>query len=155
MPYESEIIIVGGGLTGLCCAHFFKEKAPKYIDVTVIERDPTYSTAGTTRAIGRVSTQHSTPENVLMALYGAEFIRNMRDWLHVPDMESPDVQFQPVGHLVLASHKGASQLRMPLHSAFCLLPHHIPSFPISYPSLGALAFSITVIFLSMALTERG
>ncbi len=110
VPQQTDIVIVGGGLVGLCCAYFLKQRGPNALDVTLIERDPSYRQAASALAVGALRTQFSCEENVLMSVYGAEFIRNLRDWMHVPALEDTDVQFSPTPHLILASEKGASQL---------------------------------------------
>jgi FAD-dependent oxidoreductase domain-containing protein 1 len=45
-----------------------------------------------------------------MSLFGAEFLRNIKQHLSVEGHDPPDVQFTPYGYLLLASEKGAQQL---------------------------------------------
>lgn len=45
-----------------------------------------------------------------MSLYGAEFLRNINEHLHIPDEQPIDVNFHPYGYLILASEKGAETL---------------------------------------------
>lgn len=125
IPRQTDVLIVGGGLIGMCVAYFLKERSVEAIDVTLVERDPTYKQASSALAVGGIRQQFSSPENVLMSLYGAEFLRNVRDWLHVPSLPQPDVQYTPRGYLFLASERGAAQLGSPsllllaLHCAYC------------------------------------
>jgi FAD-dependent oxidoreductase domain-containing protein 1 len=45
-----------------------------------------------------------------MSLFGAEFLRNIKQHLSVEGHDPPDVHFTPFGYLCLASEEGAQQL---------------------------------------------
>lgn len=45
-----------------------------------------------------------------MSLYGAEFLRNINEYLSIPHEDPIDVNFHPYGYLILASEKGAETL---------------------------------------------
>jgi FAD-dependent oxidoreductase domain-containing protein 1 len=45
-----------------------------------------------------------------MSLFGAEFLRNIKQHLSVEGHDPPDVQFTPYGYLLLATEMEAQQL---------------------------------------------
>lgn len=45
-----------------------------------------------------------------MSVFGAEFLRNIEDYLGVPNEDPPQVYFNPHGYLFLASPAGAAIL---------------------------------------------
>jgi glycine/D-amino acid oxidase-like deaminating enzyme len=96
-----DVIIIGGGLTGCATAYFL---AAGKVDgsVLVIERDPTYANAPSARSAGGIRQQFSTPENIRIGLFGAEFVKNIGQYLSV-DGEAPVVDFKERGYLILAS----------------------------------------------------
>ena len=96
-----DVIIIGGGVTGSATAYFL---AAGQFDgsVLVVERDPTYANAPSARAAGGIRQQFSTPENIRIGLFGAEFVKNIEQYLSV-DGEAPAVDFKERGYLILAS----------------------------------------------------
>lgn len=56
---------------------------------------------------GALHQQYSLPENIEMALYGADFIRNIKKKF---GEDTTDLRFTPLGYLVLANEEGAQQL---------------------------------------------
>ncbi|MBM3542082.1 MAG: FAD-binding oxidoreductase, partial [Alphaproteobacteria bacterium] len=101
MTAKADIVIVGGGVIGSAIAYFLAAEPAFKGRVAVIERDPTYATASTPRATGGIRQQFSTPENVSIGLYGAQFFRELPDRLAV-DGERPDIGFKEHGYLLLA-----------------------------------------------------
>ncbi len=101
MTDSYDVIIIGGGLTGCATAYFLA--AGKFDgSVLVIERDPTYANAPSARSAGGIRQQFSTPENIRIGLFGAEFVKNIGQYLSV-DGEAPVVDFKERGYLILAS----------------------------------------------------
>ena len=101
MTDSYDVIIIGGGLTGCATAYFLA--AGKFDgSVLVIERDPTYANAPSARSAGGIRQQFSTPENIRIGLFGAEFVKNIERYLSV-DGEAPVVDFKERGYLILAS----------------------------------------------------
>jgi FAD-dependent oxidoreductase domain-containing protein 1 len=70
--------------------------------VLVVERDPTYANAPSARSSGGIRQQFSTPENIRIGLFAAEFVKNIDQTLSV-DGEAPVVDFKERGYLILAS----------------------------------------------------
>jgi glycine/D-amino acid oxidase-like deaminating enzyme len=96
-----DVIIVGGGVTG-CATAYFLAAAGFDGSVLVVERDPTYANAPSARAAGGIRQQFSTPENISIGLFGAEFVKNVDRYLSI-DGEVPQLGFKERGYLILAS----------------------------------------------------
>ncbi|GAB0100108.1 FAD-dependent oxidoreductase domain-containing protein 1 [Sergentomyia squamirostris] len=105
-PEHCDVLIVGGGAMGSSIAYWLKKEAREGLSVVVVEKDPTYSNASTALSVGGLRQQFSLVENIEMGLYGAHFIRNIKEHLG----EDMDVNFTPHGYLLLASEKGAETL---------------------------------------------
>jgi len=109
MSDDYDVVIVGGGVTGSATACFL---AAGSFDgsIAVVERDSTYSYAPSARAAGGIRQQFSTPENIRIGLFGAEFVKNIDQFLSV-DGQAPAVDFKERGYLILASEKSLSQMK--------------------------------------------
>lgn len=110
-PMRVDIAIFGGGIMGSSIAYALKSRAPDSFTCAIFERDPKYTHASTTLSVGGIRQQFSLKENIEMAMYGADFLRNHKRYLSVLDDEPPDVAFNPHGYLFLASsEQGAEQI---------------------------------------------
>ncbi|KRT78764.1 FAD dependent oxidoreductase [Oryctes borbonicus] len=106
-PTYVDILVIGGGAIGSSIAYWLKEKSGlNGIKLAVLEKDPTYAKSSTVLSVGGLRQQFSLPENILMSLFGAEFIRTLKDRFG----SDADVYFTPNGYLTLASDVGAAQL---------------------------------------------
>ncbi|KAF7417903.1 hypothetical protein HZH68_000556 [Vespula germanica] len=110
VPQRSDIMIIGGGIMGSSIAYWLKKNFCKDFHVVVIEQDPTYCHASTTLSVGGLRQQFSMEENIEMSLFGAEFIRNINNYLGIEGEPPVDIQFHPYGYLMLASESGAETL---------------------------------------------
>jgi glycine/D-amino acid oxidase-like deaminating enzyme len=106
---HSKVVIVGGGVIGSAVAYFLRDADPG-VDVTVIERDPTYARASSALSAASIRQQFSTPLSVQMSLYGIDFLRTLGERLAV-DGERPSVDLHEGGYLFLATPAGAATLR--------------------------------------------
>ena len=96
-----DVVIVGGGVTGCATAYFLA--AGGFVgSILVVERDPTYANAPSARAAGGVRQQFSTPENIRIGLFAADFVKNIDRHLSV-DGDAPAVGFKERGYLILAT----------------------------------------------------
>lgn len=103
--HRADIAIIGGGITGSATAYALATSGfPGTI--TVIERDPTYSTASTTLSVGGIRQQFSTPENIQLS----RVTREMVDNLEATFGPGADIAFRGQGYLLLASDAGRSVL---------------------------------------------
>ena len=110
MQQRFDVAIVGGGVIGSAIAFFLKGVTGFPGSVLVVERDPGYTEASTSRSVGGIRQQFSTAENIEMSLYGARFLKSIGDHLAV-DGEVPAISFVEQGYLFLATDAGASVLR--------------------------------------------
>ena len=79
--------------------------------IVVVEKDSSYKTASATLSAGGVRQQFSLRENVLMSLYGIDFVKRANEILAVDDGDDNiDVQLQERGYLFLASEAGREAL---------------------------------------------
>lgn len=102
-----DVLIIGGGAIGASIAYWIKKKAHDGLNVVVLEKDPTYQQCSTTLSVGGLRQQFSLPENIMMSLYGADFIRRSKEFLG----DDVNVNFQPYGYLTLATEEGAQTLK--------------------------------------------
>ncbi|XP_071501753.1 FAD-dependent oxidoreductase domain-containing protein 1-like [Diadema antillarum] len=110
-PKHADIVVIGGGAMGSSTAYFLRRQAEAGVSVLVVERDPAYTRASSVLSCGGIRQQFSVPENILMSMYSAHFLRNLKQNLCVDDADPPDIQFNPQGYLCLASEKGADIMR--------------------------------------------
>ena len=83
--------------------------APPGLRVAVVERDPTYAHASTALSVGGLRQQFSTPENILLSRFTADFLSSAPWELAVGD-DTPDLGFVEAGYLFLASKAGLGAL---------------------------------------------
>ena len=81
IPKQSDIVVIGGGITGWSVAFWIRYFSKT--TVTVIERDPSLSKSSSLLGLGNLRVQFSEPENIQMALFTAEFLRDMEEQLSV------------------------------------------------------------------------
>ena len=96
------MVIAGGGVTGCSTAYWLASRPDFDGNIAVVERDPTYANAPSAKASGGIRQQFSTPENVQIGLFGAQFVKTIEERLAV-DGESTGVLFREQGYLLLAT----------------------------------------------------
>ncbi|XP_049827366.1 FAD-dependent oxidoreductase domain-containing protein 1-like [Schistocerca gregaria] len=107
---QCDVVVIGGGAVGSSVAFWLKTRVRNGVRVIVIEKDPSYAKASTPLSCGGIRQQFSLPENIQMSMFGAEFLRNLKSYLHVEGENIPDVSFMPHGYLFLATDRSAQQL---------------------------------------------
>ncbi|KAL8611526.1 hypothetical protein ACOMHN_014581 [Nucella lapillus] len=110
VPRETDVLVIGGGAVGSSVAYWLKQRNPKGMSVTVVERDPCYTQASSMLAVGGIRHQFSLEENVQLSMFTTDFLRNIKENLSVLDECPPDVQFNHQGYLFLATSRSAPVL---------------------------------------------
>jgi FAD-dependent oxidoreductase domain-containing protein 1 len=105
MQRSYDVVIIGGGVMGSSAAYWLAADLAFKGSILMVERDPTYKNATTALSLGSIRQQFSTPENVQMSLFGAQFLAAIGDYLAV-DGEAPGVSYHSGGYLFLASADG-------------------------------------------------
>jgi len=105
----SKIVVVGGGVIGSAVAYFLRGMDAS-VEVTVLERDPSYARASSALSAASIRQQFSTPLSVQMSLYGIEFLRSIGERLAVGG-ETPSIDLHEGGYLFLATAAGETILR--------------------------------------------
>lgn len=103
-----DVVIVGGAAHGASAAYHLAA-AGFGGSILLIERDPSFATAATALSAGGIRQQFSTPVNILISLYGIDFLRRAGELLAV-DGDRPDMALREGGYLFLATDAGAATL---------------------------------------------
>jgi glycine/D-amino acid oxidase-like deaminating enzyme len=103
----ADVVIVGGGIVGSAAAHFLSTSdAPKAGRIVMIERDPSYAEASTSRSAGGLRQQFSTPENIELSQFTLSLFRRLAA-VFGPEA---DVSFREQGYLIMASPEARAVL---------------------------------------------
>ena len=108
MPQQSaicksyDVVIIGGAIMGSSAAWFLSNSADFSGRILVVERDPTYQTAGTALTNSCIRQQFSTHLNVQISQFGAEFFQNLPRYMD-NDPRVPQMRIQNYGYMYLAN----------------------------------------------------
>src|SRR6266542_6668575 len=97
---RTDVVVIGGGVVGLAVAYFVKLLDPA-TEVSVIERDPTYSLASTPRGSGGVRRLFSLPENIELSKFSIAFFEDFAETMAVDGVRA-EVGFKRNGYLFIA-----------------------------------------------------
>lgn len=106
---NNPVIVIGGGVMGSALAYWLTRLEPS-LQVTVVERDPSYANASSALSAASIRQQFSTPVNIRISQASMAFLRNAAVELGFDD-ERPDITLREHGYLYLAGVDGAAQLR--------------------------------------------
>jgi len=106
-----DVVIVGGAIVGSAIAWFIASDPGFDGSVLVVERDPSYGACSTAHTNSCMRQQFSSPLNVLISQFAADYIKNFRSLMDDnPDV--PDIDTHNFGYLYLAGdNKFASVLK--------------------------------------------
>lgn len=96
-----DVVIVGGGIYGAAISWWLCRTPGFQGSVAVIERDPSYASAATSHTNSCIRQQFTTPVNIAISQFGAEFIHDFRGF--AGDPEAPSIRLQSFGYLYLAA----------------------------------------------------
>ncbi|KPI93884.1 hypothetical protein RR46_13049 [Papilio xuthus] len=105
-PEHADVVIIGGGFIGSSVGYWLKTKAGSGLSVIILEKDLSYAKFQNNTSLGTITQHFSLPENIQLAQYSAEFLRNVK--LHLNS--DTNIEYKPNGHLILASEKYAERL---------------------------------------------
>ncbi|XP_041978619.1 FAD-dependent oxidoreductase domain-containing protein 1 [Aricia agestis] len=105
-PEHADIVIIGGGFIGSSTAYWLKQRAGEGLSVVILDKDLTFKNSQNLHSFNTLTRHFSLPENILLAEYGAEFLRNVKNELG----NDVDIQFTPHEYLLLASDAYADKL---------------------------------------------
>jgi len=109
MSESTDVLVVGGGAIGAAVAYFLRLKDPG-VDVTVVERDPSYELASTPRASGGVRRLFSLPENIALSQFSIDFFERFPVAMAV-DRVPADIGFHKNGYLFIVPPSHVERLR--------------------------------------------
>ena len=107
MESGRTILIVGGGVVGSSIAYHLRLDGHTG-RVVVIERDPTYTRASSSLAMGGIRQQFSSAVNVKLAQYSTRFYTTFDRRMRVPS-HTPKVNFRQRGYLFLVDDASADR----------------------------------------------
>ncbi len=102
-----DVIIIGGAMIGSSCAWWLTDNADFNGRILVIERDPSYEFASTSRTNSCIRQQFSNELNVRISQFGVEFIKSFRERMGDPD--APDIRLQSYGYMYMADTEEMAQ----------------------------------------------
>src|SRR5437763_15684710 len=106
---RTDLAVVGGGAIGAAVAYFARLVDPS-VEVTVVERDPTYKIASTPRASGGVRRLFSLPENIALSNFSIPFLEGFPETMAV-NGEAADIGFKKNGYLFIVPPKDRDMLK--------------------------------------------
>lgn len=96
---RTDVLVIGGGAIGAAVAYHLKVADPS-VDVTVVERDPTYELASTPRASGGVRRLFSLPENIELSKFSIDFLADFPETMAVEGIAA-EIGFRRGGYLFI------------------------------------------------------
>lgn len=101
-----DVVIAGGAAIGAAAAYFLKAAFGFAGSVAIVERDPAFRFAATTRSAASIRQQFSTPENIRLSRFGLDFLRRLPE-RHGAEA---DPSLREGGYLILAPSGAAAAL---------------------------------------------
>lgn len=99
-----DVIIIGGAMIGSSSAWWLSNNPDFNGSVLVVEKDPTYEFASTSRTNSCIRQQFSSAVNIRISQFGAAFIKSFREQLG-GDPDIPKITLQSFGYMYLADNE--------------------------------------------------
>ena len=96
-----DVVIVGGAIFGSSAAWFLSDDKDFDGSVLIIERDPSYEFASTSRTNSCMRQQFTAEINVKCSQFAADFVKNLRQYMG-NDERVPELEIQNFGYMYLA-----------------------------------------------------
>lgn len=106
---KTDVAIIGGGAIGSSVAYFLRTMAPT-LEVTVVERDPTYALASTPRASGGFRRLFSLPENIALSNFSIPFFESFAQTMAV-DGAPAEIGFKKNGYIFIVPPSSIDTLK--------------------------------------------
>lgn len=103
MPELYDVVCIGGAAIGSAVAYYLTENPDFDGTIAVIEPDPSYDFAQTSRAQNSIREQFSQPVNIAISQHGLDFIEHFHENTQI-EGESPELNFRGTGYLFLAAN---------------------------------------------------
>ncbi|MFQ6546311.1 NAD(P)/FAD-dependent oxidoreductase [Aestuariibius sp. 2305UL40-4] len=100
MTERFDVVIIGGAMMGSSVAWWLSRHPDFNGSILVLERDPTFAQASTTHSNSCIRQQFGSEINIRISQFGAEFLKNWRDYL---GSAAPKPAFREFGYLYLAA----------------------------------------------------
>jgi glycine/D-amino acid oxidase-like deaminating enzyme len=106
-----DVVIAGGGAIGSAVAYFLAASPDFAGSILVVEPDPSYREAASTRSASSIRRQFSTPINIALSAFGLEFLRDAPQRLtQAAQAAAVNVALVESTYLYLATPRGRSTL---------------------------------------------
>lgn len=99
-----DVVIVGGAIFGSSAAWFLSDDKDFDGSVLIIERDPSYEFASTSRTNSCMRQQFTAEINVKCSQFAADFVKNLRQYMG-NDERVPKLEIQNFGYMYLADNE--------------------------------------------------
>lgn len=107
-----DVVIIGGAIVGSSIAWFLSQQSEFQGRILVVERDPSYEFASTSRTNSCVRQQFSTEINIKISQFTADYVKHFRTHMG-GGADIPDLVLDAFGYMYLAdTEEFAAQLRV-------------------------------------------
>ena len=109
MGYQSDIIIIGGGVIGSSVAYNLLEDGFSG-EIIIFEKDKTYTYASTPRSAGGIRQLFTTAINIQISRFSLQKYKTFPEDMAIGD-EKAEIDFKQRGYLFLGNEKNLDHLR--------------------------------------------
>jgi FAD-dependent oxidoreductase domain-containing protein 1 len=106
---SNQVVVIGGGVMGSALAYWLTRLDPS-LQITVVERDPSYEYASSALSAASIRQQFSTAVNVRISQASIAFLRKVAGELEIGG-QRPDIALREAGYLYLAGIGSDASLR--------------------------------------------